>query len=40
LKSPCLIVVGEVVALHETLKWFHGATMCAEHAAQKAESIG
>ena len=39
-KSPCLIVVGEVVALHETLKWFRGATMCAEHAAQKAESIG
>lgn len=40
LKSPCLIIVGEVVSLHEKLQWFRGATMCVEHAAQKAESIG
>lgn len=40
LKSPCLIIVGEVVALHEKLQWFRGETMCAEHAAQKTESIG
>lgn len=29
LKSPCLIIVGEVVTLHGKLQWFQGAT--ADH---------
>lgn len=30
LKSPCLIVVGEVVSLHRRLQWFKGAGVAAD----------
>jgi uroporphyrin-III C-methyltransferase/precorrin-2 dehydrogenase/sirohydrochlorin ferrochelatase len=30
LKSPCLIIVGEVVTLHEKLQWFQGTTTSGE----------
>lgn len=30
LKSPCLIVVGEVVSLHRRLQWFQGAGVAAD----------
>lgn len=32
LKSPCLIIVGQVVALHKRLQWFAGSrALCASH---------